>query len=136
MNYRRIYLDGYSYFLTLVTQGRKPLLVENIELLRDAFRRSKRKYRYTIDAIVVLPDHIHMIITPEVATDYSKIIAHIKRSFVYGLDENIKAQANLKLAMQNTKEDIQEFGKRDSTNTPYETKKICKKRGNISKITP
>jgi len=98
MNYRRIYLDGYSYFLTLVTQGRKPLLVENIELLRDAFRRSKRKYRYTIDAIVVLPDHIHMIITPEVATDYSKIIAHIKRSFVYGLDENIKAQAKSEIS--------------------------------------
>jgi putative transposase len=93
MNYRRIYLDGYSYYLTLVTHRRKPLLVEHIELLRDAFKRSKEKYMYSIDAIVILPDHLHMILTPKNATDYSKIIHHIKRSFVYGLDKEIKLQA-------------------------------------------
>ena len=93
MNYKRIYLDGYSYYLTLVTHRREPLLVENIELLRDSFRRSKQKYPYHIDGILVFPDHLHMIITPKRAKDYSKIIRHIKRSFVYGLDEEIKAEA-------------------------------------------
>ena len=85
MNYKRIYADGYSYFLTIVTHERKPLLVDNIDLLRYAFKLSKKKYDYHIDAIVVLPDHFHMIITPKISTDYSKIISHIKRSFVYGL---------------------------------------------------
>ena len=85
MNYRRVYADGYSYFLTVVTHGRKPLLVDNIELLRYAFRLSKKKYTYRIDAIVILPDHLHMIITPSEAKEYSKIISHIKRSFVYAL---------------------------------------------------
>ncbi|HIP61668.1 MAG TPA: transposase [Sulfurovum sp.] len=69
----------------MVTQGRKPILVDSVELLRYAFKLSKQKYVYKIDAIVVLPDHIHMIITPKIATDYPKIISHIKRSFVYGL---------------------------------------------------
>jgi len=85
MNYRRIYTDGYSYFLTVVTHRCKPLLVENIELLRYAFKMSKQKYVYRIDAIVVLPDHLHMIITPSNAQEYSKIISYIKRNFVYGL---------------------------------------------------
>ena len=85
MNYKRIYLDGYSYYITLVTHHRAPLLVENIEHLRDAFKRSKKKYTYSIDAIVILPDHLHMIITPKNALEYSKIISHIKRSFVYTL---------------------------------------------------
>ena len=85
MNYRRIYSDGYSYFLTMVTHRRKPWLVENIELLRYAFRLSKKKYDYRIDAIVILPDHLHMIITPKISKEYSKIISSIKRSFVYGL---------------------------------------------------
>ncbi len=85
MNYRRIYLDGYSYYLTLVTYRRQPILIDNIEILRDAFRRSKARYDYRIDAIVILPDHLHMIITPKAATDYSKIVTHIKRIFVYGL---------------------------------------------------
>ena len=93
MNYRRMYIEGHSYYLTLVTQGRKPLLVENIELLRDAFRRSKTKYDYKIEAIVILPEHIHMIIKPKIPKEYSKIIRHIKRSFVYGLDESIKEEA-------------------------------------------
>ena len=51
MKYRRIYLDSYSYYLTLVTQGRKPLLVENIDVLRTAFKLSKKKYTYQIEAM-------------------------------------------------------------------------------------
>ena len=98
MNYRRIYLDSYSYYLTLVTQGRKPLLVEHIDLLRKAFKLSKQKYEYSIEAIVILPDHLHMIIQPKVAIEYSKIIRHIKRSFVYGLDNETKEQAKTEIS--------------------------------------
>ena len=103
MNYKRIFLEKYSYYLTLVTYRRQPLLVDNIELLRDAFKRSKRKYRYSINAIVILPDHLHMIITPQIATDYPKIIRAIKRSFVYGLDSRIKAEAKTVLNTQKYK---------------------------------
>ena len=90
MNYKRIFLDGYSYYLTLVTYRREPLLIDNIALLRDSFRRSKQRYEYDIEAIVILPDHIHMIIRPKIASEYPKIIRHIKRSFVYGLDKQSK----------------------------------------------
>jgi len=96
-NYTRLYLDGYSYFITIVTQGRNPILIDNIALLRDSFKRSKQRYDYHIDAIIVLPDHLHMIITPKNANDYPKIISHIKRSFVYGLDKNLKDNAKNKL---------------------------------------
>ena len=97
-NYKRVYLDGYSYFITMVTQGRNPILIDNIALLRDSFRRSKQRYDYQIDAIVILPDHLHMIITPDNPEEYSKIIAHIKRSFVYGLDASLKTKAKLHLS--------------------------------------
>ena len=83
MKYRRIFADGHSYFLTVVTHQRKPILIENIEHLRNAFRYSKKRYEYKIDAIVILPDHFHMIITPQIAKEYPKIISNIKRSFVY-----------------------------------------------------
>ncbi len=97
-NYKRVYLDGYSYFITMVTQGRNPILIDNIALLRDSFRRSKLRYDYQIDAVVILPDHLHMIITPDNPEEYSKIIAHIKRSFVYGLDASLKTKAKLHLS--------------------------------------
>ena len=97
MKYRRIYLDGHSYFITILTHNREPLLIEHIALLRDSFRRSKQKYAYVIEAIVVLPDHLHMIITPKIATEYSKIISHIKRSFIYGLPDEIKEKLKMQL---------------------------------------
>ena len=97
-NYKRIYLQNYSYYLTVVTQNRMPILIDNIELLRDSFRRSKKRYDYAIDAIVILPDHIHMIITPQNPKDYSKIIALIKRSFTYGLDMKTKEESKFNLS--------------------------------------
>jgi len=80
-NYTRIFLDGYRYFITIVTHTRNPILIENISLLRESFAVSKMKYEYRIDAIVILPDHIHMIITPKIATDYPKIIRAMKYHF-------------------------------------------------------
>ncbi len=80
-NYKQLFLLGYSYFITIVTHQRKPILIDNIELLREGFRESKRFFDYKIDAIVILPDHLHMIITPKNATDYPKIIKSIKYNF-------------------------------------------------------
>ena len=42
-NYKHIFEDGYSYFITIVTHKRNPILIENIELLREGFRVSKCK---------------------------------------------------------------------------------------------
>jgi len=65
-DYKRLFLQGHSYYLTIVTHRRKAILIDNIEALRESFRESKRYYAYHIDAIVVLPDHLHMIITPQI----------------------------------------------------------------------
>ncbi|WP_255481936.1 transposase [Cellvibrio sp. KY-GH-1] len=39
------------------------MLVENIAELRDAFRQAKARKPFQVDAIVVLPEHIHALIT-------------------------------------------------------------------------
>ncbi|NEW61692.1 transposase [Sulfurovum sp. bin170] len=80
-NYKRMYRQNHSYFLTMVTYRRNPILIENIELLRESFRYSKSKFDYKIEAIVVLPDHIHMIIKPKIRTEYPEIIRSIKNYF-------------------------------------------------------
>jgi len=74
-------LDGYSYFITVVTHQRNPILIDNIELLRKSFDHSKQKFQYNIDAIVILPEHFHTIITPQNADDYPYIIRSIKQYF-------------------------------------------------------
>jgi len=89
-DYKRLFLDGHSYYITIVTHRRNPILIDNIEALRESFRESKRYYRYSIDAIVVLPEHIHMIITPKNVGDYPKIIRAIKYNFSIKMTQEVE----------------------------------------------
>jgi len=93
-NYRRIFEDGYSYYLTIVTHRRNPILIDNISLLRQSFAQSKKRFNYRIDAIVILPEHIHMVITPKRATDYPKIIGAIKAYFSRYYNDANEEQSN------------------------------------------
>jgi len=80
-NYRRLFLHGYSYYITIVTHQRNPILTDNIELLRESFKYSKNKFSFRIEAIVVMPDHLHMIIEVMNPKEYPKIISCMKRYF-------------------------------------------------------
>lgn len=63
MSYRRAYSPGATYFFTVVTYQRHPLFQtsQNIQLLRAAFHQVKQRYPFTIEAIAVLPDHLHAL---------------------------------------------------------------------------
>lgn len=64
MQYKRVKLAGQSYFFTVNLENRSTqLLTDNIQLLRNAVRDVKRKHPFTIDAMVVLPEHLHCIWT-------------------------------------------------------------------------
>src|SRR5262249_8483388 len=61
-NYRRNFVPGGSYFFTVnLVDRRSRLIIENIGLLHSAFRYTRKRHPFTIDAIVVLPDHLHTI---------------------------------------------------------------------------
>ncbi len=65
MRYRRAFVPGAVYFFTLVTDKRRPILASEaaVETLRAAFRVVKAKRPFEINAMVVLPDHLHCIWT-------------------------------------------------------------------------
>lgn len=85
MQYRRHYHQGASYFFTINLADRSSdLLIKDIETLRNAFRTVKQKHPFHIDAIVILPDHLHMLCTmPNDDAQYSKRIKLIKYYFSY-----------------------------------------------------
>jgi putative transposase len=63
-NYRRNFLKGGSYFFTATLADRcHSLLVDHIDALREAFRQVKAAYPFHLDAMVVLPEHLHCIWT-------------------------------------------------------------------------
>lgn len=83
MDYRRAYVKGGCYFFTVALANRKTdLLVQHIDLLRNAFKYVKERHPFTINAMVVLPDHLHCIWTlPEGDCDYAKRWGLIKIYF-------------------------------------------------------
>jgi putative transposase len=72
-NYRRNLLPGGTYFFTVnLADRRLALLTEHISLLRVAFRSVRATYPFTIEAAVILPDHLHAIWTlPEQDADFA-----------------------------------------------------------------
>ena len=73
-NYRRARVPGGAYFFTVVTYERRPLLQDaaQVELLRRAFAWAKTRRPFSIDAIVILPDHLHCVWRlPEGDADFS-----------------------------------------------------------------
>ena len=82
-NYRRWRVPGGSYFFTVNLHDRsRQLLVTHIDALRCAFREVRAAHPFHLDAIVVLPEHLHAVWTlPADDADYSTRWRQIKAAF-------------------------------------------------------
>jgi putative transposase len=81
--YKRNLVVGGTYFFTVNLLDRnKSLLVDYIDCLRESVASVKQKRPFSIDAWVVLPDHMHAVWTlPEGDADYSGRWREIKKEF-------------------------------------------------------
>jgi putative transposase len=82
-DYRRSLVPGGTFFFTVNLPDReRAILIERIEALRRAFRYTRDRHPFTIDAIAVLPDHLHTIWTlPEGDADFSTRWRLVKSAF-------------------------------------------------------
>jgi len=86
--YRRAKIPGATWFFTvnLVERHGNHLLVEQIGRLRKAFEVVRKKHPFKIEAIVVLPDHLHCLWQlPPRDSDYGVRWGLIKAAFSRGL---------------------------------------------------
>lgn len=82
-DYRRAKVPGGTCFLTVaIAERRTSLLMNHIDDLRHAFRAAHAARPFKIDAIVVLPYHLHCLWTlPKGGVDFPVRWAHIKQAF-------------------------------------------------------
>src|SRR5262245_45967281 len=83
-DYRRYFLEGGTYFFTVVTAGRMPLFHDPWAryLLGRVMREVRDRMPFETVAIVLLPDHLHAIWTlPPGDKDYSLRWQAIKANF-------------------------------------------------------
>ena len=81
--YIRYRIKGGCYFFTVVLADRtSALLTDNITSLRAAFRKVRKAHTFEIEAIVILPDHLHCVWTLPAGDDaFSLRWRQIKSAF-------------------------------------------------------
>ena len=79
---KRYYLPGRIYFITAVTHERKNILFENASLFWKAVEKIKQSIFFDLNAWVLMPEHLHIIIDPDEGSP-ADIIKRIKLSFAY-----------------------------------------------------
>ena len=82
--WRRAFIPGGTFFFTLVTEHRKPILTTAIgrALLSTVMRECQQRWPFEVVGIVLLPDHLHaMVRLPSEDADYPKRWGWIKKEF-------------------------------------------------------
>ncbi len=83
-DYRRYFVPGATYFFTVVTDGRRPLFArpEARNLLRQVTKECRDRWPFSIDAVVLLPDHWHALWTlPTGDEAYPTRLGWLKKEF-------------------------------------------------------
>ena len=93
MQYRRAKHKGGCYFFTVnLAERNRSLLTDHVDELRLCMKKTQQKHPYFVEAIVILPDHLHAVWTlPPEDNDYATRWMLIKSAFSRGLpkDERI-----------------------------------------------
>jgi putative transposase len=98
VRYRRNFVPGGTYFFTVTLNDRRShALTDHIAALRGAFRATLRMRPFAIDAIVILPDHLHVMMTlPPGDADFSGRWRMIKSWFAKSVASKISIPRNRK----------------------------------------
>ena len=83
MRYRRATVKGGTYFFTVnLAERQKTLLVDEFDILRNIINKVKKQHPFHLDAMVVLPDHVHIMWTlPLNDNNYATRLGLIKAGF-------------------------------------------------------
>jgi putative transposase len=103
-DYRRYFYPGGTFFLTVVTHGRRAFLCQDKarDCLRTAINKIRCQHAFESVAFVLLPDHFHCVWKlPEGDSDFSIRLGRIKREFTQtwlgqGGDEQVVSTARRK----------------------------------------
>ena len=83
-DYRRWFVPGGTFFFTVVTYARRPILTSDDGrlFLRNAINSVRERHPFTLVANVLLPDHWHLVMQLPSGDDrYSLRMKQIKAEF-------------------------------------------------------
>lgn len=94
-NYRRAFVPGGCWFFTVnLLERSQTLLVDHVDVLRGAIAKTRANYPFEIEAIVILPDHLHAIWRlPSDDADFSTRWRLIRTQFAKALPKRERRSA-------------------------------------------
>ncbi len=80
-----------TYFVTSATASRRRLfqIEQNAILFIEVLQEQRAKNRLQLHAFVVMPDHVHLIITPAPEVSLEKAMQYIKGNFSFRLKSKL-----------------------------------------------
>ncbi|WP_213805946.1 transposase [Granulicella sp. dw_53] len=80
-----------TYFVTAVTASRRRLFQvdTNSALLLDVLQEQRSKQRLRLHSFVIMPDHIHLLLTPAPDISLEKSVQYIKGNFSFRLKSKL-----------------------------------------------
>jgi putative transposase len=93
---RRYYGAGYLHFITTSCYRRQPLLQkpQNRDLLLEVLECVRRRYRFVIVGYVVMPEHLHLLLSEPERGDPSRVMQAIKQGFARRLLRQLRAASD------------------------------------------
>jgi len=85
-------LKPATYALTILTHQRQNLFqrTENAYLMIDTLFRYRDQGRFSLHAFVVMPDHLHTLITPAIDQSTARCVQLIKGGFSFSIREQFQ----------------------------------------------
>jgi len=102
--YRRHYIAGGTYFFTVVTYQRQPILTSPLarEVLRNVWLAVQNRLPFSTPALCLLPEHLHCVWTlPPGDADYSLRWGEIKRLFTREYLKRVDQEEFSRIEMHN-----------------------------------
>lgn len=79
-NFKRFPNEGFPYFVTTTVKDRRPLFTDPVkcQVLLDCLKFLRSASGHKIHAYVIMPDHVHLIVTPKIRKTISQVMHSFK----------------------------------------------------------
>lgn len=84
--------ESRSYFTTFSTAGRRRLFLveETARLMVEILQGYRRQGSFEVHAFVVMPDHVHVLLTPAAEVSFEKALQLMKGGFSFRLKSKME----------------------------------------------
>jgi len=92
----RYYGAGYLHFITTSCYQRRPLLSSphDRDLFLEILEQVRRRFHFVVVGYVVMPEHVHLLLSEPQRDSSSVVMAALKQSFARRLLQNRRSRAD------------------------------------------